>query len=197
MDTDATEMRDDLDRNDEDLGELAAAVSVVSGSRSASALSRRVFFDRIVAHLRRNVAPDFRDFHTRSQGYLLKIHYDNDRVHYEVWPDSRTGQIEIGLHFEDGPVSTAAYLRYFDARIVELKHQLGAEVELERWTASWGHLYHLIPLAPLDALKATRAAELLTALINVLEPLVRETNVPRERVDHPVERRRFRQRSRS
>ena len=72
---------------------------------------------------------------------LLKVHYGNERIHFEVWADGNRGFLEIGLHFEDGPASTAAYLAFFDARIVEIKHLLGAEVELERWTASWGHLF--------------------------------------------------------
>ena len=58
--------------------------------------------------------------------------------------------IEVGLHFEDGPVSTAAYLAYFDAHIVERKHELGPELELERWTPSWGRIYELVPLTRLD-----------------------------------------------
>jgi hypothetical protein len=183
----------DLDVTD---GGPAPRVGVGRPSRAPAALSRRVFFDRVIARLRREIDRELGDFHARSYGHLLKVHFDNDRLHYEVWPDSRSGLIEVGLHFEDGPVSTAAYLRYFDRRIVELKHLLGAEIELERWTASWGHLYYQIPLSPFDAATAARTAELLVALINTLEPLVRQAAVPRERVDLPAERRRFRQRAR-
>jgi len=165
--------------------------TVPSNPKGGSALSRRAFFDRVVAGVRSEVASELNGFRVQPYGHLLKLHYDNERVHYEVWPDSNRGTIEIGLHFEDGPVSTAAYLRYFDARIVELKHRLGAEVELERWTVSWGHLYYLVPLAPFDLAKAKRTVTLLATLIDVLEPLVREASVPRERVDQPTERRRF------
>jgi hypothetical protein len=194
---------DDADpRSDEAVVEgvsdlIGTPVGIAVEDRATSPLTRRVFFDRVVAQLRREVDPEIRDFHSRAYGHLLKIHYENDRIHYEVWPDSRTGQIEIGLHFEGGPVSTAAYLHFFDARIVELKHLLGTDVELERWTVSWGHLYYLIPFMPFDRGKATRAAELLVALVNTLEPLVRAAGVPRERVDQPVERRRFRRSSRA
>ncbi|HEY7035322.1 MAG TPA: hypothetical protein VH482_28545 [Thermomicrobiales bacterium] len=170
---------------------------VPSNPEGGSALTRRAFFDRVVTGVRRDVAPELNGFRANAYGHLLKIHYDNERVHFEVWPDSHRGRIEIGLHFEDGPVSTAAYLRYFDARIVELKHLLGTEVELERWTVSWGHFYYLVPLAPFDLAKANRVAKLLASLIDVLEPLVRQAAVPRERVDQPAERRRFYGRSRS
>ena len=165
--------------------------------KSASTLTRRTFFDRVIAGVRSGVSPDLRDFQARPHGHLLKIHYHNERVHYEVWPDSHRGTIEIGLHFEDGPASTAAYLRYFDARIVELKHLLGADLELERWTVSWGHIYYLIPLAPLDGAKARESAGLLSRLIDVLEPMARAAAVSRERVDQPIERRRFERRTRA
>jgi hypothetical protein len=155
------------------------------------ALSRRAFFDRVVAGVRKDVGSGLDGFRAQPYGHLLKLHYGNERVHYEVWPDSQRGRIEVGLHFEDGPVSTAAYLRFFDARIVELKHRLGPEVELERWTLSWGHLYYLVPLAPFDDAKAKQTASLLASLIGVLEPLVREAAVPRGRVDQPAEHRRF------
>jgi hypothetical protein len=187
---------DDMLEVDE-VGAPAANEPAGSLSKTPSSLPRRTFFDRVIAGVRSEITPDLKDFHARSHGHLLKIYYDNERVHYEVWPDSHRGRIEVGLHFEDGPVSTAAYLRYFDARIVELKHRLGSEVELERWTVSWGHLYYLVPLAPFDLAKAKRTVALLATLIDVLEPLVREASVPRERVDQPTERRRFYGRARS
>lgn len=181
MDRDGGETPDDLMQADPDR----------RNPTTASGLPRRAFFDRVVAGVRRDVAPEFNGFRAQSYGHLLKLHFDNERVHYEVWPDSQRGRIEVGLHFEDGPVSTAAYLRYFDTRIVELKHLLGTEVELERWTVSWGHLYYLVPLAPFDLAKAKETVGLLTSLIDTLEPLVREAAVPRERVDRPAERRRY------
>jgi hypothetical protein len=123
---------------------------------------------------------------------LLKIDYGNDRIHFEVWVDTLRERIEIGLHFEDGPLSTAAYLEYFDARIVEIKHQLGPTIELERWTPSWGHVFDSLPLVPLDAEFAASAARRLSAQIAFLQPMVVEAAVPAgQRDDRPTERRRW------
>ena len=97
----------------------------------------RDFFAAVVTRLRETLPPDLAGFRHRANTMLLKIDYGNERVHYEVWTDSARGRIEIGLHFEDGPASTAAYLAYFDARIVEIKHLLGPQIDLERWTLSW------------------------------------------------------------
>jgi hypothetical protein len=91
------------------------------------------------------------------------------------------------LHFEDGPVSTAAYLAFFDARIVELKHELGPEVELERWTASWGHLYELTPLTRLDRDLVDQIVERLASFISVLQPMVVAAAIAPERAAAPSE----------
>ena len=150
-------------------------------------LTRREFFADVVDRLRDHLPAPLAGFRHRSTMNLLKVYYGNERVHYEVWTDGQRDQIEVGLHFEDGPASTAAYLAYFDARIVELKHELGPEVELERWTASWGHLYELTPLTRLDARVVERTARRLATLIATLQPLVEAANVPAERAATPSE----------
>jgi hypothetical protein len=152
-------------------------------SRQAAAragISRRDFFDEVVGALRASIGDEHAAFRHRANPMMLKIDFGNDRIHYEVWPDSARNHIELGLHFEDGPVSTAAYLAYFDARIVEIKHQLGAGIELERWTVSWGHLYETIALTRLDRGFARQIAERLARLITTLQPLVEDAAVPAE-----------------
>ena len=129
---------------------------------------------------------------------LLKLDYGHDRIHYEVWADATRGRLEIGLHFEDGQASTAAYLAYFDARIVEIKHLLGPETELERWTASWGHLFASEPLGRLDRNFAQSVARRLAAQIAVLQPMVEEAAIPLELRDQAqVKRGRWQRRAKA
>lgn len=162
----------------------------------ASALTRRDFFAIVVKEVRSSLPPALREFRHRANSMLLKIDYGNERVHYEVWTDGGRGRAEIGLHFEDGPASTAAYLAYFDARILEIKHQLGPHVELERWTVSWGHLFESAPLVPLDRRFAKSVAARLAAQISLLQPMVEEAAVPAERsVEPTVQRGRWRRRA--
>lgn len=151
-------------------------------------LTRRDFFAAVVDRLRAKLPPDLAAFHHKTTMNLLKIYFSNERVHYEVWLNSHQGATEIGLHFEDGPVSTAAYLTFFDRCIVELKDQLGAQIELERWTQSWGHLYEITPLTPLSDRVAERTARRLADLIRLLQPLVAEADVPPERSTQPSAR---------
>jgi hypothetical protein len=146
--------------------------------RAAAGLNRRDFFAAVVAEVRAALPAELAEFRHRANPMLLKIDYGNERVHYEVWTDGARGRVEIGLHFEDGPASTLAYLAFFDARIVEIKHALGPEVELERWTASWGHLFESAPLGRLDRAFAREIATRLAAQIATLQPMVAEAAVP-------------------
>ncbi|MDQ3780663.1 MAG: hypothetical protein M3354_08980 [Chloroflexota bacterium] len=155
----------------------------------ASPMTRRDFFAAVVDRLRRTLPDELRQFRHKSNMNLLKIDYGNERVHYEVWTDSLRQQIEIGLHFEDGPASTVAYLALFDAHIVEIKHQLGAEIELERWTPSWGHLFEIHPLARLDLRVAGTISQRLAAIIVATRPLIANAAIPPERSAQPAERR--------
>lgn len=144
--------------------------------------ARNDFFDRVVESTRSKLPTYLANFSARRQAFLLKVFYENERVHFEVALHGSRDLIEVGLHFEDGPVSSAAFLQFFDRRIVELKHGLGADLELERWTASWGRLFYLVPLERFDARKAEECAVLLSRLIAALQPLVEEADVPPERV---------------
>ena len=152
-----------------------------SGVDRRGGLARREFFDEIVARMRPMLPDGRREFRHRANPFLLKIDYGNQRVHYEVWCDTERAILGVGLHFEDGPVSTAAYLAYFDRLIVEIKHRLGTEVELERWTASWAHIYEHRALAPLTPLLAGEIAARLGEMIEVLQPLVEAAGVNPER----------------
>jgi len=152
-------------------------------------MARRDFFDETVERLRPLLPPDLAGFRPKVNPLLLKLDYGNERVHYEVAPDTSRGHLEVGLHFEDGPVSTAAYLAWFDRHIVELKHQLGADVELERWTASWGRFYELHPLGRLDGVVARRVATRLAAFVVALQPLVEAAGVAPERSAAAAEQR--------
>ena len=147
-----------------------------AAARARGQLTRRDFFSDLASAARRAAgAHDPREPTARQTMNLLKLHYGaNYRVHYEVWICAEKGHVELGLHFEDGPVSTERLLRHFDAYILEIKDELGAQAELERWTQSWGHLFELCPLEPLTPAFVARLAERLARYIQVLQPLLDE-----------------------
>ncbi|MGH2558520.1 MAG: hypothetical protein ACRDJH_05605 [Thermomicrobiales bacterium] len=155
--------------------------NVTSSRAERGGLTRKDFFAEVVNRLRGRLPTELAAFREASNQTLLKIHYANERVHYEVWLNGQHRTAEIGLHFEDGPMSTAAYLAFFDHLIVELKDKLGTEIELERWTQSWGHLYEITPMTTLTERLADRTARRLADLISILQPLIDEADVPPER----------------
>ncbi len=143
----------------------------------APTYNRAAFFEDITRFLRVELPLELRDFQLRQTPFLMKLYYQNERVHFEVWVDSVRQQIEIGLDFEDGADSTAAYLAFFDERIVEIKEKTGPELELERWTKTWGHFVEVYPIDPLTRERALMVAERMATIMSVLQPMIEEANV--------------------
>lgn len=148
-------------------------VSTRPTGRTTGTLRRREFFDEIVDAVQEQLPDGMKTFQNRQTMNLLKIHYGaNYRVHFEASFITEIGFIEVGLHFEDGPESTTRLLEYFDQHIVEIKHLLGQQCELERWTKSWGHLYEVHPIEPLTPTLARRLAGRLVLMIVTLQPIL-------------------------
>jgi hypothetical protein len=150
-------------------------MSTARARKPKAALTRREFFSELLEQTRSLLPEDRRVFESRQTMNLMKAHYGaNYRIHYEVWINTEKDYVELGLHFEDGPASTERLLRHFDTCILEIKDLLGPEVELERWTQSWGHLFELHPLEPLSDSFANRLAARLARHIVVLQPILDE-----------------------
>ena len=167
-------------------GHEAASESTATGKLSFSVATRNAFFNRVSSQLANRLPEQHSGFTARPMFNLMKVAFANERVHYEVAIDLNHQVLEIALHFEDGPVSTLAYLAYLDRRIVELKHDLGHEIELERWTASWGRVYELWPLEKIDQSVADRVAARLAEYIVTLQPLIESSDIAPERSAQPV-----------
>ncbi|HUZ01851.1 MAG TPA: hypothetical protein VMU89_15995 [Thermomicrobiaceae bacterium] len=142
----------------------------------ATTLTRREFFHDVVVQTRLALPEDLREFQSSVTMNLVKLYYGHPRLHYEVWANARDNHIEVGLHFEDGPESTEQLIAFFDGHIVEIKHDAGPEIDLERWTPSWGHLYQMLPYQPLTETLARDVAARLARMIAVLQPLLTEAD---------------------
>jgi hypothetical protein len=147
-------------------------------STRTATYTRAAFFDDIIRQLRAELPPELNQFQVRNYSYLIKLFYGNERVHFEVWVDSIRSQIEIGLDFEDGADSTAAYLAFFDERIVEIKEKTGPTLELERWTKTWGHFVEVYPIEPFERETARLIGDRMVVFISTLQPLIEEAEIP-------------------
>ena len=143
--------------------------------------ARKAFFAGIVQELRASLPAEYAGFRHRGDFNLMKVWFEHYRVHYEVVVDQQIDMIELGLHFEDGPASTLAFLSVLDARILEIKDHLGPEMELERWTQSWGRLYELRALQTLDGPTTSSCGKRLAELIILVQPMIDSANIRLER----------------
>ena len=142
---------------------------------------RQAFYGGIAKRLKTGLPPELRGFRHRGSFNLMKIWYEHYRVHYEVVLDQQINKIELGLHFEDGPASSLAFLTLLDGRILEIKDRLGPQVELERWTQSWARIYELRPLVQIDDTICEEFANRLIELISLLQPMIAGSGIRLER----------------
>jgi hypothetical protein len=139
---------------------------------STTTITRREFFAAVRDRLALRLPEGFQGFRVNTSFRQMKVYFRHEKLHYEVWTNGRDQHIEIGLHFEDGPDRTEYLIRYFDPYILEIKHHLGPEVELERWTNSWGRIFQLLPYQPLTENLAVEVGDHLAAMIIQLQPLL-------------------------
>ncbi|MBX6771601.1 MAG: hypothetical protein IRY83_07735 [Chloroflexi bacterium] len=132
---------------------------------------RRQFLAELPEMVRSLLPPDLRGFIARPRGGLVQLYYDDPGVHYEAWYHWRTNRLELGLHFEKDAAENARYFDLFDRYIIEIKHELGETVELERWDRGWARLYESWPYDGGRAFEA-RMAERLARMIAVLQPIL-------------------------
>jgi hypothetical protein len=153
----------------------------ISGRMTIPVHARKAFYGGIVEYLHARLPRELREFRHRGDFNLMKVWFDHYRVHYEVVIDQQINKIELGLHFEDGPASSSAFLALLDRRILEIKDRLGPGIELERWTQSWVRIYELRPLTAIDDAVTQECADRLALMIGYLQPIIAESGIPLER----------------
>ncbi len=128
----------------------------------------------LVDQTRKQLPRGLRKFDARSFFSLVKLHYDNPTVHYEVWVRGTERLIEVGLHFEADKATNDALREYFAARALEIKAELGPRVEVEQWTNSWSRVHEVVPYTSLDAALVEMLAKKLSRMISVLQPMLKD-----------------------
>jgi hypothetical protein len=117
---------------------------------------------------------DFPRPERRVMWTILQMHYGNPHVHFELQPHVGRGMVELGLHFE-GPVeANDAWAALIASRAGELMAALGADWELEEWTASWRRLHRTWHFERLTSALGRDVAEALSTALQVLQPIVAE-----------------------
>jgi len=115
-----------------------------------------------------------RSFQARIRFAFLQVYFDHPSLHYEVWPQKKTGRIEIGLHFEGEGETNYRWAAVLAERMPQVQAALGPAMELEEWTPAWTRLHQTLPMGALDEGEANEAAQRLAALIQTMEPILEE-----------------------
>ncbi len=135
-------------------------------------LSPADFFAGLRKKLKTSLPPSLRNFSSgRGRGRLMKVHYAQSEFHYEAWHHTGDGRLEVGLHFEGTAEQNQRAFEFFRTHVLEVKANL-PRAELEPWDRGWSRLYETLPAAQLDDIVLDRAADLMTAYIVTLQPLV-------------------------
>ena len=105
-------------------------------------------------------------------GPLIKLHYGDPKVHYEVWVRRRAEEIEVGLHFEGAPGDNARYLSELTTAHAESLASLGSEVEAGSWVNSWTRVHRSFPFGTLDENLLMGVSGCLCQMMRTLQPPV-------------------------
>ena len=106
-------------------------------------------------------------------GSLVKLHFGDPKVHYEIWVRKRMGVVETGLHFEASPQENSRCLEGIRNEYGHLVSSLGPEVKAEEWDKSWTRVHRIFEFDSLDEDLLIIVAGSVSQMVRVLEPAVR------------------------
>ena len=136
-------------------------------------MKTREFLQQIADLLRSQLPPELQGFHTLGPvGSLIKFHYGDPRIHYEVWVQRKIGEVEVGLHFESDPTTNRQYLERVSGRLTGIHPVLGQRVTAEQWAKTWTRAHQVLPLQALEEDFLLEIASCLAGLVRTLQPIV-------------------------
>ncbi len=106
-------------------------------------------------------------------GSLVKIHFGDPKVHYEMWVRKRMGLVETGLHFEGAANENSRCLQAMLNEYADLVSSLGPEVRAEEWDKSWTRVHRTFEFDSLDEDLLIIVSGSVSRMVRVLEPAVR------------------------
>lgn len=110
----------------------------------------------------------------RLWSFGVQLYDDDPRFHYEVArvPVRLGDRLELGLHFESrNATDNRRLLDGFAVRMIEIKAELGEDVEAEMWDRGWTKVYDTLPLETYSASYLLAVARRLAKMVTVLHPV--------------------------
>lgn len=104
--------------------------------------------------------------------WLVKFHFGEPRLHYEIAGAARRDGWELGLHCEAKDSQLNRYLlKGFRRHLFEVKDTLGESIEAEMWDRGWTKIYEVYPPGPLTAVYQAEVGQRLAQIIGCLHPI--------------------------
>lgn len=105
--------------------------------------------------------------------WIIQFYDDDPTLHYEVQRIARRDQFELGLHFENrNKALNNALLTGFSRHLIEIRDQLGDQIEAEMWDRGWAKVYELYPADKLTPDYQHALAQRLATIIRCLHPIL-------------------------
>lgn len=134
----------------------------------------RDFLALVKEDLPQYLPSELREFRWRIAFSFLQVYYWRPSIHYEFWPQRRTGRIELGLHFEGEREDNLRWLAALAERMPEVQATLGPQMEIEEWTQAWTRLHYTVDYVSLGEALVPQYARQFARLISRLQPMLEE-----------------------
>ena len=109
-------------------------------------MSARHFLAEVLELLRMQLPLELKEFESVGPWHgLIKVHYGDPSAHYELHIQRRHARLSLASTSKAPPKTTLSHLENLQARLADIKQQLGAEVEAEQWTRKWTRVHETIP----------------------------------------------------
>ena len=122
----------------------------------------------VIPHLPKHL----QDVQYAAWNWLIKFHFGEPRLHYEVSRVRGRDGWELGFHCEAKDTNlNRLLLQGFRRHLFEIKDVLGESVEAEMWDKGWTKIYEVYPSAPLTTSYRDEVGERLARMIICLHPV--------------------------
>ncbi|MCA9985279.1 MAG: hypothetical protein KDE09_12010 [Anaerolineales bacterium] len=106
---------------------------------------------------------------------IIQLYDHEPRIHYEVGRAWRQPGLELGFHFEARDKElNSRLLTGYRRHLLELKDNLGPQIEAERWDRGWTKIYEVLPEATYTTAFQKKVGQRLSQLIVALHPIYLE-----------------------
>ena len=112
------------------------------------------------------------DVQAVTWNWLVKFHFGEPRLHYEISRVPRRDGWELGFHFESQDKNLNRFLlQGFRRHLFEIKDILGASMEAEMWDKGWSKIYEVYPSAPLTTNYQAEVGKRVADIMICLHPI--------------------------